>query len=172
MTTPVLDRFDSLMPVRRKAVAVAFAEVLYRARRRMGLSQEALAHGAGVDRTYPSLLERGLRTPSLTQLLNLAPSLLLQPGRLVEMTASRLGRGATLSDHSANPDTLARVFVNMERLRVERDITVAQLADRTGLDRADLLQLQQRGLGLTIARLDVLARGLDCDVIDLLMRTP
>lgn len=42
-----------------------FGLVLREARNSAGYSQEKLALEAGLDRTYISLLERGLRTPSL-----------------------------------------------------------------------------------------------------------
>lgn len=47
-------------PTRHK-VAEAFGIVLRTVRDAAGLSQEQLAEAADVDRTYPSLLERGLR---------------------------------------------------------------------------------------------------------------
>ncbi len=50
----------------RHEVAVAFGKTLRAARRERGISQEDLAFRADCDRTYPSLLERGLRTPTLT----------------------------------------------------------------------------------------------------------
>jgi len=58
------------------------------------LSQEQLAELADMDRTYPSLLERGLRTPSLLQLLSIGGALKIRPGMLVDMTAARLQREA------------------------------------------------------------------------------
>jgi ribosome-binding protein aMBF1 (putative translation factor) len=51
----------------RRQVARAFGAVLKNARSQQGLSQEALCEGADMDRTYPSLLERGLRTPTSGQ---------------------------------------------------------------------------------------------------------
>ncbi len=53
----------------------AFAQVLRRLRRDKGLSQEELAHQSDLDRTYVSLLERGLRQPSLSSILKLSKPL-------------------------------------------------------------------------------------------------
>jgi len=53
----------------------AFAQVLRRLRKDKGLSQEELAHQSDLDRTYISLLERGLRQPSLSSILQLSKSL-------------------------------------------------------------------------------------------------
>jgi len=56
------------------------------ARRRKGLSQEALAHEAEMKRSYLSDLERGTRNPTVRALGRLAAALdvdpwtLLQPG--------------------------------------------------------------------------------------------
>jgi ribosome-binding protein aMBF1 (putative translation factor) len=49
----------------REDVACAFGLALRKARQEMGLSQERLSEKVGLDSTYPSLLERGLRAPSL-----------------------------------------------------------------------------------------------------------
>ena len=62
----------------------AFGKVLADARKSAGLSQQALALECGLDRTYISLLERGLRQPSLTTLLRLANQL---PCSAAEMVA-------------------------------------------------------------------------------------
>lgn len=59
-----MDDFDTLRQ--------EFAEQLKFARKRSGLSQEALALAAEVDRTYISQLERGLANPSLLILHRLA----------------------------------------------------------------------------------------------------
>lgn len=64
----------------------AFGAVLRRARKAARLSQEALALEAGLDRTFISLLERGLRQPTLTSLFALAQALRLEPHALVRAT--------------------------------------------------------------------------------------
>src|SRR5262249_17863411 len=56
-------------PLNRKCVARAFGRVLKECRKARGISQEELASRTDIDRTYPSLLERGLRTPTLAMLL-------------------------------------------------------------------------------------------------------
>ena len=47
------------------ALAEAFAAQLRDLRKEVGLSQEQLAHRAGVDRTFVGKLERGKHQPSL-----------------------------------------------------------------------------------------------------------
>jgi transcriptional regulator with XRE-family HTH domain len=70
----------------RQAVAAAFGRTLRDARLRVGMSQERLAERANLDRTYPSLLERGLRTPTLTAYLDISAALDLEPEALVQET--------------------------------------------------------------------------------------
>jgi transcriptional regulator with XRE-family HTH domain len=77
----------------RQKVAVAFGTVLRTARDAAELSQEQLAEAADVDRTYPSLLERGLRKPMLHMLLRLASAVEMEPGLMVTATAIRLHLG-------------------------------------------------------------------------------
>jgi DNA-binding XRE family transcriptional regulator len=49
----------------RRRVGLAFGAALRAARKHKGMTQEQLADAAGFDRTFPTLLERGLRTPTL-----------------------------------------------------------------------------------------------------------
>jgi transcriptional regulator with XRE-family HTH domain len=76
--------------MRRQQVAIAFGRVLRETRRQKGLSQEDLAGEAEFDRTYPSLLERGLRTPTLTVILELAEVLNVSAASLVARTVEVL----------------------------------------------------------------------------------
>jgi transcriptional regulator with XRE-family HTH domain len=74
----------------RHEVARAFGATLRETRRERGVSQDALAERCDFNRCYPSLLERGLRQPTLAMLLRLAGALEIQPERLVTETVGRL----------------------------------------------------------------------------------
>lgn len=56
---------------------------LRRLRKAAGLSQEELAHRAGLDRTYISGVERGLRNPTVLVLQDLAGVLKVKPAHLL-----------------------------------------------------------------------------------------
>ena len=60
-----------------------------RKRRAMGLSQEALALSADVDRTYVSQIERGVGNPSLLILCRICDVLLVAPAELLDAKAIR-----------------------------------------------------------------------------------
>ncbi len=79
------------MPTRSK-VSKAFGKILREHRRARGLSQEDLAAGGEFDRTYPSLLERGLRSPTLTILFYISKKLEVRADQLVEETEKELNR--------------------------------------------------------------------------------
>ncbi len=53
----------------------AFGRVMRRRREHQRVSQEQLAFRAGLHRTYVSMLERGLRNPSLTVISKLSGAL-------------------------------------------------------------------------------------------------
>lgn len=63
-------------------VAIVAANVR-RARATAGLSQEALAHQSGLDRTYVSQVERGKRNVTISVLARLAAALGTTPDRLL-----------------------------------------------------------------------------------------
>jgi transcriptional regulator with XRE-family HTH domain len=54
------------------------------------ISQERLAQESGLDRSYISLLERGIRQPSLTTILKIAQALDLPPRELVAKVEEKL----------------------------------------------------------------------------------
>jgi DNA-binding XRE family transcriptional regulator len=71
-------------PATRKEIASAFGKALEAHRLRAGLTQEQLAEAAGLDRTYPSLLERGLRVPTAVSVVQLATALGMTAGALLD----------------------------------------------------------------------------------------
>jgi transcriptional regulator with XRE-family HTH domain len=76
--------------ISRRAVALAFGDTLRAARAQRGVSQDHIAEVCEIDRSYQSLLERGLRVPTLFILLRLAESLSVTPESLVTGTVQRL----------------------------------------------------------------------------------
>ena len=63
----------------------AFGKVLRALRAERGLSQEALALEAGVQRNYVSLIERGVNQPTITTIFKLATALEMKPSQVVEL---------------------------------------------------------------------------------------
>lgn len=63
-----------------------FGEVLKRHRSVLNVSQEELAFRAGVDRTFVSRLERGIRQPTVTTLIGLGLALGISAAELVRET--------------------------------------------------------------------------------------
>ena len=72
------------------SLTAAFAEILREERLASGYSQEALAHAAGVHRTYVGLIERGLRNPTLEVSQALAGALDTDLSRLIRLAEKRL----------------------------------------------------------------------------------
>lgn len=69
----------------RENIARLFGDALRAARNDAGLSQEELAFRAGVDRTFVSRAERGVRQPALATVFQLAQGLGIRASELVEM---------------------------------------------------------------------------------------
>ncbi|MEP7173952.1 MAG: helix-turn-helix transcriptional regulator [Aestuariivirga sp.] len=71
-----------------------FARNLRKFRRQKGFSQEALAHEAGIDRTYVGALERCIYSATITMVEKLATVLGVEPVELLQRTskASRVKR--------------------------------------------------------------------------------
>ena len=75
----------------RDNTAAAFGRALKEARKAAGQSQEELAELAGIHRTYPSMLERGIRTPTLAMVIQLAVALRVPPEALLARTLGAMG---------------------------------------------------------------------------------
>ncbi|MFD1217218.1 helix-turn-helix domain-containing protein [Microbulbifer celer] len=65
------------------SIGAIFGDVIRRRRADIGISQEELAHRAGVDRTYVSRIERGVRQPTITTLIGLGLALEVSASELV-----------------------------------------------------------------------------------------
>lgn len=63
---------------------VLFGKRVKQLRLQAGLSQEAFAHKCGLDRTYMSGIERGLRNPTLEVIAILAKGLGIELKNLIE----------------------------------------------------------------------------------------
>ena len=62
-----------------------FGLVLRDLRKERGLSQEALALDAGIQRNYVSLIERGINQPTITIIFKLATAMEVKPSQLIEL---------------------------------------------------------------------------------------
>lgn len=67
-----------------------FGEELRKAREKAGLTQEQLAFRAGVHRTYISLLERDLKSPTLNTLFRLCKAMETYASKLVARVEKRM----------------------------------------------------------------------------------
>ncbi len=76
----------------RRSLSAAFAEVVRDQRAKRGVSQEDLAHEAGLHRTYVGLIERGLRNPTIEVGHALALALGTTLSDLIRRAERRLGR--------------------------------------------------------------------------------
>jgi transcriptional regulator with XRE-family HTH domain len=65
---------------------LAFGKVLRVVRTEAGLTQEQLALAAGVDRSFVSMVERGVNQPTIRMIFRFASALEVAPSRLVELT--------------------------------------------------------------------------------------
>ena len=61
----------------------AFGQALREFRDAKGISQERLAADAGVDRSYVSLVERGIQGPTIQAVVKFAKALAVKPSEMV-----------------------------------------------------------------------------------------
>jgi transcriptional regulator with XRE-family HTH domain len=73
---------------------IVFGWVLRQFRKDINFSQEKLSQESGLDRTYISLLERGLRQPTLTSLLKLAAALGVSTVNLVAAVEEKMNENS------------------------------------------------------------------------------
>ena len=73
----------------------AFAQALRHFRKEAKLSQEKLSQESGLDRSYISLLERGLRQPTLTSILKLSKALKISSVNIISKVETLLNENKT-----------------------------------------------------------------------------
>jgi transcriptional regulator with XRE-family HTH domain len=71
-----------------------FGATVRKRRTEQGISQESLATLAGLHRTYISMLERGIRNPSLTVILQLAEALGTKASTLIADLDAKVTKSA------------------------------------------------------------------------------
>lgn len=69
----------------------SFGAEVRRLRLKRGLSQEALAEAAGLDRTFISMIERGIRKPTLDSSKRIADGLGLSLNELIRLVEEQNG---------------------------------------------------------------------------------
>ncbi|MDF2923875.1 MAG: family transcriptional regulator [Paenibacillaceae bacterium] len=67
-----------------------FGRVLRNLRKKQNMSQENLAFQSNLDRTYISMLERGVHQPTLNSLLALASALNMKASDLVRLVENEI----------------------------------------------------------------------------------
>jgi transcriptional regulator with XRE-family HTH domain len=67
---------------KKRPECVRFGKVVRALRIKRGLSQEAFAHAASVDRSYMGQIERGEFSPTITMVYRVAKALRVAPSKL------------------------------------------------------------------------------------------
>ncbi|UNK20785.1 helix-turn-helix domain-containing protein [Paenibacillus sp. N3/727] len=68
-----------------------FGQILKSIRKKQKVSQEELAFRSNLDRTYISMLERGIHQPTLNSLLAIAAALGMKAAELVGLVEDEIG---------------------------------------------------------------------------------
>ncbi|CAH1056816.1 helix-turn-helix domain-containing protein [Paenibacillus pseudetheri] len=69
-----------------------FGQILKSIRKKQKVSQEELAFSSNLDRTYISMLERGIHQPTLNSLLAIAAALDMKAAELVGLVEDELNK--------------------------------------------------------------------------------
>jgi transcriptional regulator with XRE-family HTH domain len=91
-----------------KQLLKAFGAEVKSRRASLGLSQEELAHRAGLNRTFVGKLEVAQSQPSMTVLFQLASALQLEASELVAQIARRAAREARVARQVRTPSAVGR----------------------------------------------------------------
>ncbi len=75
----------------KKSLAMIFGEVLKELRKEAGISQEDLANECELDRSFISMLERGLRMPTIETVFKLSKALQKRPFEITKILEQKYG---------------------------------------------------------------------------------
>jgi len=92
-----------------------FGALLREARSAAGISQEDLAGGADLHRTYISMIERGVRCPTLRVLLAICYALQIKPASIVTSLEERVAKRRARERQRTPINTLAVRTQSFER---------------------------------------------------------
>ena len=70
----------------------------------------------------------------------------------------------------ASPEILSRLAANLKKLREARGYTQQELARVCGFSASYIGDVEQETVNITLANLEALANGLECEVLDLIRR--
>lgn len=73
----------------KKSLATTFGEVLKELRKQACISQETLAYECELDRSFISMMERGLRMPTIETLFKLSRPLKKSPSEIIVLIELR-----------------------------------------------------------------------------------
>jgi transcriptional regulator with XRE-family HTH domain len=71
-------------------VSKIFGELIRELRKENNISQETLADNTQLDRTYISMLERGIRQPTLATILSLSKALKISASELIKRVEDKM----------------------------------------------------------------------------------
>lgn len=158
-----------------KQVAAIVGPRIRRTRRRLDMSQEALAENAEIHRTQMTAIEWGERLPRIDTLIKLAGGLGVSPCELLdgitwEVRGSRPGRWSrsrvVTMVEMPRPNT--RFAANLRRLREAAVLSQEALAFRAVLHRTQISLLENGGRMPRVHTLVCLVGALDATPNDLL----
>jgi transcriptional regulator with XRE-family HTH domain len=105
----------------------AFGKVLRESRQSREMSQEQLAEAAGLDRSFLSMVERGIQSPNIVVLLKLAEVLHVPAAEMIAKTEGAIrGRGRMDRYHQADGSARKLVFVYPLCRHVQQRLREAQ----------------------------------------------
>ena len=74
----------------KKSLASVFGDVLRELRTEAGMSQETLAYECELDRSFISMMERGLRVPTIETVFKISKPLKKSPSEIINLVEEKI----------------------------------------------------------------------------------